>query len=73
MGRPPPDFLCFDLNCWQALSVHDMADARVELDISIKLVNTGHSTNQVLNGAVNSFISTQGWRRFKLPVTLGAL
>jgi len=36
------DHLCFELNGWQTLLVHDMADVPALLDAGTRLVITGH-------------------------------
>ncbi|WP_223544967.1 metallophosphoesterase family protein [Pseudomonas sp. A-B-19] len=71
-----PDFLRLDLNGWQALLVHDIADVPVDLDPGIKLVITGHSHKPRMEWrGERLFVNpgSAGRRRFKLPVTLALL
>lgn len=70
------DSLRFDLNGWQALLVHDIADVPVELDAGIKLVITGHSHKPRIEWRGERLYlnpGSAGRRRFKLPVTLALL
>lgn len=71
-----PDRLEFELNGWQVLLVHDIADVPVDLDATIKLVVTGHSHKPLIEWRderlyLNS--GSAGPRRFKLPVTMAIL
>ncbi|WP_223455709.1 MULTISPECIES: metallophosphoesterase family protein [unclassified Pseudomonas] len=71
-----PDLLRFDVNGWQALLVHDIADVPVELDTGIKLVITGHSHKPRIEWRGEQLFlnpGSAGRRRFKLPVTLALL
>jgi uncharacterized protein len=70
------DSLRFDLNGWQTLLVHDIADVPVVLDASIKLVVTGHSHKPLMEWRGERLYlnpGSAGRRRFKLPVTLALL
>ncbi|QVW26487.1 YfcE family phosphodiesterase [Pseudomonas hormoni] len=70
------DSLCFDLNGWQTLLVHDIADVPVVLDAAIKLVVTGHSHKPLIEWRGERLYlnpGSAGRRRFKLPVTLALL
>ncbi|RAI66362.1 metallophosphoesterase [Pseudomonas fluorescens] len=71
-----PDFLRFDLNGWQALLVHDIADVPVELEAGVRLVITGHSHQPRIEWRGERLFlnpGSAGRRRFKLPVTLALL
>ncbi|MCY1438871.1 phosphodiesterase [compost metagenome] len=71
-----PDLLRFDLNGWQTLLVHDIADVPMELHPDVKLVITGHSHKPNLEWREDRFYlnpGSAGRRRFKLPVTLALL
>lgn len=75
-ARQVPDHLTIDLNGWQTLLVHDIADVPALLDTHTRLVITGHSHKPLIQwrGAtlyVNP--GSAGRRRFKLPVTLAVL
>jgi putative phosphoesterase len=70
------DQLCFDLNGWQTLLVHDIADVPAALDAGIKLVITGHSHKPRIEWHGERLYlnpGSAGRRRFKLPVTLALL
>lgn len=70
------DLLNFDLNGWQTLLVHDIADVPAVLDASIKLVITGHSHKPRIDWRGDRLYlnpGSAGRRRFKLPVTLALL
>ena len=70
------DCLCFDLNGWQTLLVHDSADLPGVLDACIKLVITGHSHKPRIDWRgerLHLNPGSAGRRRFKLPVTLALL
>ncbi|MCP1495466.1 putative phosphoesterase [Pseudomonas migulae] len=70
------DSLHFDLNGWETLLVHDIADVPVVLDASIKLVVTGHSHKPLMEWRGERLYlnpGSAGRRRFKLPVTLALL
>lgn len=67
------DCLRFDLNGWQALLVHDIADVPAVLDADIRLVITGHSHKPLIEWRGERLFlnpGSAGRRRFKLPVTL---
>ncbi|AWM92902.1 metallophosphoesterase [Pseudomonas sp. 31-12] len=71
-----PDLLRFDLNGWEALLVHDIADVPAVLDSAIKLVITGHSHKPHIEWRGDQLYlnpGSAGRRRFKLPVTLALL
>ena len=70
------DRLCFDLNGWQTLLVHDIADVPAVLDAGIKLVITGHSHKPRIEWHGEQLYlnpGSAGRRRFKLPVTLAVI
>jgi hypothetical protein len=70
------DCLRFDLNGWQVLLVHDIADVAANLDDSIQLVITGHSHKPSIEWRGQVLYlnpGSAGRRRFKLPVTLALL
>ncbi|MFL1529015.1 metallophosphoesterase family protein [Pseudomonas sp. O230] len=70
------DCLRFNLNGWETLLVHDIADAPVVLDATIKLVITGHSHKPCIEWRGERLYlnpGSAGRRRFKLPVTLALL
>ncbi|WP_065260045.1 metallophosphoesterase family protein [Pseudomonas bananamidigenes] len=71
-----PDLLTFDLNGWQALLVHDIADVPADLDPQIRLIITGHSHKPLIEWRGDRLYvnpGSAGPRRFKLPVTLAIL
>jgi hypothetical protein len=75
-AEPLADQLRFDLNGWQTLLVHDIADVPAELDADIKLVITGHSHKPRIEWRGERLYlnpGSAGRRRFKLPVTLALL
>jgi len=70
------DCLRFNLNGWETLLVHDIADVPVMLDAAIKLVITGHSHKPGIEWRGERLFlnpGSAGRRRFKLPVTLALL
>ncbi|CAI8736204.1 phosphodiesterase [compost metagenome] len=70
------DHLCFELNGWQTLLVHDMADVPALLDAGTRLVITGHSHKPRIEWSGERLFlnpGSAGPRRFKLPVTLAVL
>ena len=70
------DCLRFNLNGWETLLVHDIADVPVVLDATIKLVITGHSHKPCIEWRGERLYlnpGSAGRRRFKLPVTLALL
>ncbi|BBP70535.1 phosphoesterase [Pseudomonas sp. Seg1] len=71
-----PDHLTFNLNGWQTLLTHDIADVPTDLDPTIKLIITGHSHKPLIEWRGNRLYlnpGSAGRRRFKLPVTLALL
>ena len=71
-----PDLLRFDLDGWQALLVHDIADVPDELEAGVRLVITGHSHKPLIEWRGERLYlnpGSAGRRRFKLPVTLALL
>ena len=80
LGAPWADTLAdqlrFDLNGWQSLLVHDIADVPAVLDEGIRLVITGHSHKPLIEWRGERLFlnpGSAGPRRFKLPVTLALL
>ncbi|KPX59001.1 metallophosphoesterase family protein [Pseudomonas amygdali] len=70
------DYLRFDIEGWQTLLVHDIADVPALLDDSVKLVVTGHSHKPLIDWRGDTLYlnpGSAGRRRFKLPVTLALL
>ncbi|WP_338581778.1 metallophosphoesterase family protein [Pseudomonas sp. MAG733B] len=70
------DHLSFDLNGWQTLLVHDIADVPALLDAGTRLVITGHSHKRSIEWRGERLFlnpGSAGPRRFKLPVTLALL
>jgi len=70
------DHVRFDLNGWQVLLVHDIADVPALLDDDIRLVITGHSHKPLIQWRGERLYlnpGSAGPRRFKLPVTLALL
>ncbi|WP_433735778.1 metallophosphoesterase family protein [Pseudomonas putida] len=70
------DHLLFDLNGWQTLLFHDMADVPATLDAGVRLVITGHSHKPCIEWRGDRLYlnpGSAGPRRFKLPVTLALL
>ncbi|WP_285415178.1 metallophosphoesterase family protein [Pseudomonas sp. efr-133-TYG-5] len=68
-----PDRLTFDLQGWQVLLVHDIADVPADLDSDINLVITGHSHKPCIEWRGERLYvnpGSAGRRRFRLPVTL---
>ncbi|KTC02020.1 metallophosphoesterase family protein [Pseudomonas syringae] len=75
-AKPIADHLRFDIQGWQVLLVHDIADVPALLDDSVKLVVTGHSYKPLIEWRGNTLYlnpGSAGRRRFKLPVTLALL
>jgi putative phosphoesterase len=71
-----PDLLRFNLNGWQALLVHDIADVPDLIDTPVKLVITGHSHIPRIEWRGDQLYlnpGSAGRRRFKLPVTLAVI
>jgi putative phosphoesterase len=70
------DHLTIDLNGWQALLVHDIADVPALAGADVRLVITGHSHKPCIEWrGERLFVNpgSAGPRRFKLPVTLALL
>ncbi|MVV52079.1 metallophosphoesterase [Pseudomonas sp. PB120] len=70
------DRLSFELNGWQTLLVHDIADVPADLDADTRLVITGHSHQPRIEWRGERLFlnpGSAGRRRFKLPVTLALL
>ncbi|MBC8881493.1 MULTISPECIES: metallophosphoesterase family protein [Pseudomonas] len=75
-AKPIADHLRFDIDGWQVLLVHDIADVPALLDDSVKLVVTGHSHKPLIDWRGDTLYlnpGSAGRRRFKLPVTLAIL
>ncbi|MBS7415261.1 metallophosphoesterase family protein [Pseudomonas syringae] len=75
-AKPIADHLRFDIDGWQVLLVHDIADVPALVDDSVKLVVTGHSHKPVIDWRGDTLYlnpGSAGRRRFKLPVTLALL
>lgn len=75
-AKPIADHLRFDIDGWQVLLVHDIADVPALVDDSVKLVVTGHSHNPLIDWRGDTLYlnpGSAGRRRFKLPVTLALL
>lgn len=71
-----PDYLRLELNGWQVLLVHDIADVPPLLDDDVKLVVTGHSHKPLFDWRGECLYlnpGSAGPRRFKLPVTVAVL
>lgn len=71
-----PDLLRFNLNGWQALLVHDIANVPDLVDTPVKLVITGHSHTPRIEWRGDQLYlnpGSAGRRRFKLPVTLAVI
>ncbi|MBI6752239.1 metallophosphoesterase family protein [Pseudomonas syringae] len=75
-ATPIADHLRFDIDGWQILLVHDIADVPALLDDRVKLVVTGHSHKPLIDWRGDTLYlnpGSAGRRRFKLPVTLALL
>lgn len=71
-----PDHLPLDLNGWQTLLIHDIADVPALLDNHTRLIITGHSHKPLIEWRGERLYlnpGSAGRRRFKLPVTLALL
>lgn len=71
-----PDQLILNLNGWQTLLIHDIADVPARLTDNIKLIITGHSHKPLIEWRDQRLYlnpGSAGRRRFKLPVTLALL
>ena len=71
-----PDHLSLDLNGWQTLLIHDIADVPPHLAANTRLIITGHSHKPLIEWRDNRLYlnpGSAGRRRFKLPVTLALL
>lgn len=67
------DVLYFDIDGWQTLLVHDMADVPTDLAADMKVVITGHSHKPKIEWRGERLYlnpGSAGRRRFSLPVTL---
>ncbi|KQZ78855.1 metallophosphoesterase family protein [Pseudomonas sp. Root562] len=70
------DHLGFDVEGWQTLLVHDVADVPALLDEGTRLVITGHSHKPLIEWRSERLYlnpGSAGPRRFRLPVTLALL
>ncbi|MCE1118376.1 MULTISPECIES: metallophosphoesterase family protein [Pseudomonas] len=68
-----PDVERFEVQGWQVLLVHDLADVPAHLDQGVQLVITGHSHKPLIEqreGCLYLNPGSAGPRRFSLPVTL---
>ncbi|KZL39234.1 metallophosphoesterase [Pseudomonas syringae pv. syringae] len=75
-AKPIADHLRFNIEGWQVLLVHDIADVPALVDDSVKLVVTGHSHKPLIDWRGDTLYlnpGSAGRRRFKLPVTLALL
>ncbi|MEQ4255601.1 metallophosphoesterase family protein [Pseudomonas syringae] len=75
-AKPIADHLRFEIEGWQILLVHDIADVPALVDDSVKLVVTGHSHKPLIDWRGDTLYlnpGSAGRRRFKLPVTLALL
>lgn len=71
-----PDHLTLNLNGWQTLLIHDIADVPAHLDSQTRLIITGHSHKPLIEWRGERLYlnpGSAGRRRFKLPVTLALL
>ncbi|UOF22195.1 metallophosphoesterase family protein [Pseudomonas syringae] len=76
LATPIADHLRFEIEGWQVLLVHDIADVPALVDDSVKLVVTGHSHKPLIDWRGDTLYlnpGSAGRRRFKLPVTLALL
>ena len=70
------DNVSFELEGWQTLLVHDVADVPAVLEPATRLVITGHSHKPRIEWRGERLFlnpGSAGPRRFKLPVTLALL
>ncbi|MGY2257682.1 metallophosphoesterase family protein [Pseudomonas sp. SDO55104_S430] len=70
------DHLRFELEGWQVLLVHDIADVPALLEEGTRLVITGHSHKPVIEWRGERLFlnpGSAGPRRFRLPVTVALL
>lgn len=68
-----PDVERFEVQGWQVLLVHDLADVPAHLDQGVQWVITGHSHKPLIEqreGCLYLNPGSAGPRRFSLPVTL---
>ncbi|WP_148194065.1 metallophosphoesterase family protein [Pseudomonas syringae] len=75
-ATPIADHLRFEIEGWEVLLVHDIADVPALVDDSVKLVVTGHSHKPLIDWRDDTLYlnpGSAGRRRFKLPVTLAIL
>jgi putative phosphoesterase len=66
----------FDMEGWQTLLVHDIADVPAELDEAVRVVITGHSHKPLIDwrqGRLFLNPGSAGPLRFKLPVTVAVI
>ncbi len=71
-----PDLLHFEVDGWQTVLVHDIADVPSELNAGRMLIITGHSHKPCIEWRGEQLYlnpGSAGKRRFKLPVTLALL
>lgn len=71
-----PDVEKFEVQGWQVLLVHDVADVPAHLDQGVQLVITGHSHKPLVEqraGCLYLNPGSAGPRRFSLPVTLALI
>ncbi|WP_116865629.1 metallophosphoesterase family protein [Pseudomonas syringae] len=75
-ATPIADHLRFDIEGWEVLLVHDIADVPALFDDNVNLVVTGHSHKPLIEWRGDTLYlnpGSAGRRRFKLPVTLAIL
>ncbi|MDU9403438.1 metallophosphoesterase family protein [Pseudomonas sp. zfem004] len=71
-----PDVERFEVQGWQVLLVHDLADVPAYLDQGVQWVITGHSHKPLVerrDGRLYLNPGSAGPRRFSLPVTLALI
>lgn len=71
-----PDVDRFEVQGWQVLLVHDLADVPAHLDQGVQWVITGHSHKPLIErreGCLYLNPGSAGPRRFSLPVTLALI
>lgn len=71
-----PDVDRFEVQGWQVLLVHDLADVPAHLDQGVQWVITGHSHKPLIErreGRLYLNPGSAGPRRFSLPVTLALI
>lgn len=70
------DLLCFELDGYQTVLVHDVADVPANLDDRVRVVISGHSHKAAIQwrgGRLFLNPGSAGPRRFRLPVTVAIL